>query len=293
MKCPKCGYLGFESADRCRNCGYDFSLAAKLGTLDLPIRDRQTDERPNENLPLVEPSSPKSPTAAARDAALPLFLEAPDPGPVRPPGEDTPLITAPRPPRPPLAVRRSTPEVPRLRSTPTSVPRHPSLEWSPSDADERPLGPKWQETKRALEKTTPTESASIVSRTMAAIVDLAVLAVVDLVVIYFTIKICGLTMDDFRILPKGPLLAFLVAQNGGYLVAFTRGGQTLGKMFAGIRVVSASSRPLDLGHSILRTVVWAALLLPAGLGLVTACFGPERRGLHDRLAGTKVVRASA
>ncbi len=27
MKCPKCGYLGFERVDRCRNCGYDFSLS--------------------------------------------------------------------------------------------------------------------------------------------------------------------------------------------------------------------------------------------------------------------------
>ena len=28
MKCPKCGYLGFEDMERCRNCGYDFSLTA-------------------------------------------------------------------------------------------------------------------------------------------------------------------------------------------------------------------------------------------------------------------------
>ena len=27
MKCSKCGYLGFETGDRCRNCGYQFSLA--------------------------------------------------------------------------------------------------------------------------------------------------------------------------------------------------------------------------------------------------------------------------
>src|SRR5262245_20159529 len=26
MKCPKCSYLGFETGDRCKNCGYDFSL---------------------------------------------------------------------------------------------------------------------------------------------------------------------------------------------------------------------------------------------------------------------------
>jgi len=28
MKCPKCNYLGFETGDRCKNCGYDFSLLA-------------------------------------------------------------------------------------------------------------------------------------------------------------------------------------------------------------------------------------------------------------------------
>ena len=28
MKCPKCDYLGFDTGDRCRNCGYDFSLLA-------------------------------------------------------------------------------------------------------------------------------------------------------------------------------------------------------------------------------------------------------------------------
>ncbi len=26
MKCPKCDYLGFETGDRCKNCGYNFSL---------------------------------------------------------------------------------------------------------------------------------------------------------------------------------------------------------------------------------------------------------------------------
>ena len=28
MKCPKCLYIGFETGDRCKNCGYDFSLLA-------------------------------------------------------------------------------------------------------------------------------------------------------------------------------------------------------------------------------------------------------------------------
>ena len=28
MKCPKCGYLGFEDVGRCRNCGSDWSRTA-------------------------------------------------------------------------------------------------------------------------------------------------------------------------------------------------------------------------------------------------------------------------
>ena len=75
--------------------------------------------------------------------------------------------------------------------------------------------------------------------------------------IYFTMQICGLDVEDLAILPKGPLLAFLLVQNGGYLVAFTAGGQTLGKMAAGIRVVPADSdAPLDLGRAFLRTLMW-------------------------------------
>ena len=54
-------------------------------------------------------------------------------------------------------------------------------------------------------------------------------------------QICGLGVAEFRLLPKGPLIAFLVVQNVGYLVAFTAGGQTLGKMAAGIEIVHVGS----------------------------------------------------
>lgn len=38
MKCPKCGYLGFETTDRCRNCQYDFSLSPLSSEPDLTLR---------------------------------------------------------------------------------------------------------------------------------------------------------------------------------------------------------------------------------------------------------------
>ena len=47
MKCPKCGYLGFEPVDRCRNCGYDFSLAPAPQLPELPIRATNRVRRPS------------------------------------------------------------------------------------------------------------------------------------------------------------------------------------------------------------------------------------------------------
>ena len=85
-------------------------------------------------------------------------------------------------------------------------------------------------------------------------------------------------------------VAFL-HRHGGYLVALTAGGQTLGKMAAGIKVVSAEGHSsLDLGRAFARELVWLALAAPAGLGLLTV-LSRDRRGIHDRFAGTRVVRA--
>src|SRR3954454_21568664 len=55
MKCPKCGYLGFERVDRCRNCQYDFSLSSTIREPDFAIR-REPDGvvQPLEDLSLVD-----------------------------------------------------------------------------------------------------------------------------------------------------------------------------------------------------------------------------------------------
>ena len=306
MKCPKCGYLGFEDVDRCRNCGYEFSLTAEPPLQDLPIRSGNPTPNPLDDLSFVdaaaapdsprmtdipadmdrafgapEPRAPAAPLVERRVARgdLPLFRRSlPD---------DEPLITAASPPRPPLAVRRSTPEVPRARA---QAPRLAPLDFaSEADPDLRaradPAGAK-------TDADLPPD-AGVAARFVAAVLDLAILAAIDAAVVYFTMQICGLTAADLGILPKGPLIAFLLLQNGGYLVAFTAGGQTLGKMAAGIRVVSnESAGPLDVGHALLRTAVWVLLAAPAGLGFVSAILSRDRRGLHDRFAGTRVVRAA-
>jgi uncharacterized RDD family membrane protein YckC len=308
MKCPKCGYLGFERVERCRNCGYDFSLSSSSTVPDLSIRSSIPDNiQPLADLSLVDAALTRRRSASSHAATpdlqrgtagvtagpgpeLPLFGS--------PIADDVPLITRPSPPRTPLAVRRASLEVPRVRAE----ARSPMLDFIPPDVETRPVASRVSVERknghglpeRQVESAPVEETAGVIARICAVVIDLAVLAAIDAAVVYFTMKISGVTVADAAILPKGPLIAFLILQNISYFVAFTAGGQTLGQMALGIKVVSdeAGSSP-DLSHAILRTLIWAILVMPAGLGLVTALFSSDRRGLHDRCAGTRVVRATA
>jgi uncharacterized RDD family membrane protein YckC len=265
MKCSKCGYLGFEAGERCRNCGYEFSLAQPYELPDLAIR------------------------ASGADGALPLFVSPLD--------DDTPMITKPSPPRAPLSVRRTTPDAVRLRGTPPkSATAELALELRPSTATRvaAPPTPPIDGTARRSDTAVQHQDAAVSRRLLAGVLDLLILLAVDIVVVYFTMQICGVTLDELELLPKGPLVVFLLVQNIGYLVAFTAGGQTLGKMAAGIKVIAGDcDGSLDVGCALKRTMLSLLLAVPAGLGLLPALFDPQHRGLHDRFAGTRVVRATA
>jgi uncharacterized RDD family membrane protein YckC len=302
VKCPKCGYLGFEAVDRCRNCGYDFSLSESSPFPDLSIRKQDdADDRTDalDDLALIDGGAVAGATrrAAAEpqprrtlEEEFPLFEDSLD--------ADRPLITKASAPRPPLAVRRATPETARIRE-----PRAALLDLDARDPDDEalldePMTPaararttEWAD-PRAAAVAAP--AALLASRALAALIDVAILAVIDVIVVYFTMQICGVTIDEFDLLPKAPLFAFIAIQNGGYLVAFTAGGQTLGKMLTGIRVVASEPEtPLEVGRAVVRTVLWVIMAAPVGLGFVTTLFNRERRGLHDRVAGTRVVRVLA
>lgn len=120
------------------------------------------------------------------------------------------------------------------------------------------------------------------------------LAGLDLAVIYFTLRVSRLAATEVLLLPPVPLVAFLLILNGGYLALFTAAcGQTVGKMAFGLKVVSSGGGPLTIGRALLRVVVFLLSALPAGLGLLPAAFDRGRRGLHDRLAATRVVRVTA
>src|SRR5437660_12776880 len=86
MKCPKCGYLGFERVDRCRNCQYDFSLTSPIPEPDLTIRRDTQTAKLLDDLPLVD-VSPDGPSGKARTnigADLDRLFGVPEPAAVEP-----------------------------------------------------------------------------------------------------------------------------------------------------------------------------------------------------------------
>ena len=125
MKCPKCGYLGFETTDRCRNCQYDFSLAPVTAELELALQsaDRNVEGSGDFDLPAIKRADPLTPSALDLDR---LFGEAEPVEPDQPvarievidplepaepldslPFEDASIVPPPAA-RPPLSVRRAT-----------------------------------------------------------------------------------------------------------------------------------------------------------------------------------------
>jgi len=69
-------------------------------------------------------------------------------------------------------------------------------------------------------------------------------------------------------------------------------GATPGKMACGLRVVTVSGGPLSWGVVIGRSVAKAFINSScAGVGALVAAVDDEKRGLHDRMCGTWVIRA--
>ena len=69
-----------------------------------------------------------------------------------------------------------------------------------------------------------------------------------------------------------------------------RSGQTLAMQTWKIRLVAANGAPLTSGQIFLRyTLAWPSLLA-GGIGILWAIVDRDRQFLHDRLAGTRLIR---
>jgi uncharacterized RDD family membrane protein YckC len=91
---------------------------------------------------------------------------------------------------------------------------------------------------------------------------------------------------------RGVFQVYLVAVLGLYFVwCWHRGGQTLPMKTWKLRLVSAGGGPVSVRRAVLRYLLACLSVALAGAGLVWALFDRDRQFLHDRLAGTRIVRS--
>jgi uncharacterized RDD family membrane protein YckC len=179
------------------------------------------------------------------------------------------------------------------------VPRNRSRAARPAKADALQLEPEPSAapviTRGSARDTMASlmETPALGARVGAGAIDTLLLVALDLIVLYLTLRVTGLqnTMDDIRVLPIIPFGGFLVLLAFGYVAAFTvAGGQTIGKMLLSLRVIGDDGRPIDAAGGMIRAAGCMLVPLTFGLSYVPALVTAEHRALHDRIAGTRVVR---
>lgn len=267
----------------------DLSIAgdvtpAERAAVNLPPSPSRSRPAPTTELPLFVKGMSG---AAAASARMPI---------------DDPFIQWSEEPRPPLSVRRKVQDPPPKPVRPAALPE--SKTKGPLDRDlladlqgTDELNERDNRGRRGATAAPIVGSVGAGPRLAAAAIDGALLGSLSVAVMWLTLRWCGLPLDRALMLPVlMPTSAFLSLLGVGYLVMFNAaGGQTIGKMVVGLRVVREitpfdAGGPVSFGQAMLRALLTVPSVLVAGAGFLPALMG-EERAVHDRLAHTRVIRA--
>ena len=110
------------------------------------------------------------------------------------------------------------------------------------------------------------------------------------VVFSATVAILGLLHALGVKLPRVALQLYVVVVVGFYFVPQWRAGQTLAMKTWRIRVEARDGGRLGYRTALMRYAYAWVSVLALGLGLLWALVDRDRQFLHDRLAGTRLVR---
>lgn len=117
-------------------------------------------------------------------------------------------------------------------------------------------------------------------------------ALILLAVIFIASFLFHLILRDTSTAYFQPLYrSYLLIVMGYYFVWFwTHGGQTLTMQTWKIRVVTSDGQKLSSRKAIIRYLLAVTGILCFGIGLLWALIDREHQYLHDRLAGTRLIK---
>jgi uncharacterized RDD family membrane protein YckC len=100
----------------------------------------------------------------------------------------------------------------------------------------------------------------------------------------------ALARDAQSGLPRLVFQVYVLAVCGAYFVfCWARSGQTLPMKTWHIRLVTAQGKPLAVGRAFRRYLLAVPGVL-SGIGVLWAFVDRDRQFLHDRLAGTRIIK---
>ncbi|HEY3352534.1 MAG TPA: RDD family protein [Polyangia bacterium] len=148
--------------------------------------------------------------------------------------------------------------------------------------------------------------AGFFERALAGLVDALIVMPIFVLLAWGGSAVTGVRVPPARELNLDLVVGLLVEKNGPiifwsvllailvFLYCFifvgTR-GQTPGKRLLGVRVVTWYGEPPSLARALLRTCGYLLSAALLSLGFIWIGFDREKRGLHDWIAGTYVVRS--
>lgn len=156
----------------------------------------------------------------------------------------------------------------------------------------------YERLRREEEEASRVRWGGFFRRALAFLVDMGVVALLSVMLFYIAYvgysvglaanqkSLSAENIDPFLFLLSW---AWILLVGGYFILLHGMEGQTVGKWLLGLRVVAAGQEPIGYRRAALR---WAASLLAlfSVVGLLWILFQREKRGWHDLIAGTWVVR---
>jgi uncharacterized RDD family membrane protein YckC len=256
-RCGACGTRLQPGQATCPSCGKAQGAAARVVSK-------------TEMLTPVAASAPGPPPAIQRDSGQVNAPTEPMRDPLLPP-------VPPPPPLPPLAVHGGPPR----SGGEVLPPLDEAIFHTPPAQRSSPAVPAVE----AAASPVAAPAAGFGIRLLAYLVDAVVVAVVAV----GAQAVLGFDSLTGAMVASGLALVVLV---GMPVVGWSRFGTTPGKRIFGLVVLGPDGRPgMTLGRAFLRLFGYLLSTATLGIGFLLIAFTPARKGLHDHLAGTTVVRA--
>ncbi len=269
LPCPTCSFANAAGAECCVQCG------ATLGEAPARVHPGETLRDPDDlTLPpspllrAVLRGEPDAFTTSARPADAPAAASAPAPPPVP-----------------------ASPALPPLAKA--------SVEHLSPSADQAALLRDLAERLHARKAEPSVRYAGFSIRLVAFLIDGAVLGAFGVPLTaagYYGMRAGMVVLGHATpIEPDEAVMTLLMV--GWFAMATTyftvlhkRFGQTIGKSVVGITVRTLHFHELGFGRALVRTLAYAVSSSFLGFGFLLIALTPRKRGWHDFLAGTCVVR---